>query len=88
MCSLHCRDATIKLKRRHRFYNNNQLALTLVQPWQRERNVTRCVFLTLLGLLVEVSESHWLLCGERSTCHLAPWSNVTTVSTTPSAKPI
>lgn len=45
-----------------------------------------CVFLTLLGLLVEVSESHWLLCGVRSICHLAPWSNVTTVSTTPSAK--
>lgn len=47
-----------------------------------------CVFLTLLGLLVEVSESHWLLCGVRSVCHLAPWSNVTTVSTTPSAKPV
>lgn len=47
-----------------------------------------CVFLTLLGLFVEVSESHWLLCGVRSVCHLAPWSNVTTVSTTPSAKPV
>lgn len=47
-----------------------------------------CTFLTLLGLFVEVSESHWLLCGVRSVCHLAPWSNVTTVSTAPSAKPV
>lgn len=46
-----------------------------------------CVFLTLVGLFAEVSESHWLLCGVRNVCHLAPWSNVTTVSTTPSAKP-